>query len=179
MRPLLGALLLVPLLLAGCGDDEDPTASDPAPSGATSTATPETATDLPTTVDPSSGEPTRSPPITPGGVPFELVELVDGTAGRGQATDEAVPIASAADAKAFASAFSPDLAGRVEAALAAPAPEGTSLYAAVVGMGCDIPPGVDVTETADGYAITGLKVADPLPECFAPVTTVAVVAIGS
>ena len=182
MRRLLGALLLTVLTvtLTGCGDDGSPTATDPAPSSTPSASAP------PSTSSPSSpsstdpGEPpTKSGPLTPGGVPFELVEIVSGAAGRGVASEQAVPIASESDLAAFVAGFSDGLADDVREAYAAnPVADGRRLYAAVVGLGCDVPPGVDVAAAGDGYTITGLKVADPRPECFAPVTSVALVAIG-
>ena len=182
MRRLLGALLLTVLTvtLTGCGDDGSPTATDPAPSSTPSASAP------PSTSSPSSpsstdpGEPpTKSGPLTPGGVPFELVEIVSGTAGRGVASEQAVPIASESDLAAFVAGFSDGLADDVREAYAAnPVADGRRLYAAVVGLGCDVPPGVDVAAAGDGYTITGLKVADPRPECVAAVTSVALVAIG-
>ncbi|MCW2813298.1 MAG: hypothetical protein JWN84_753 [Nocardioides sp.] len=172
---LLVPLLAVPLL-AGCGDDSAPTASDPAGGGSSSSspaAPAETATDLPTTTDP-----TKSAPITPGGVPFELREMVSGTAGQGELSPDAVPLASDADVEAFVAGFSEQLAEDVRVAVAAePARTGEEIYGAVVGLGCDVPPGVSVRRDADGYAVTGAKVADPLTECFAAVTSVAIVAI--
>jgi hypothetical protein len=193
MRRRLGALLLTGLLcgLAGCGgdDDETPTASDPAPASdrpaASTTGTPSdppTTTGPPTTTDPGdpSGPPTKSPPLTPGGVPFELVELVSRTAGRGVVSDRAVPITSASELDAFVADLSAQLAGDVSEAYAAnPVQAGQTLYAAVVGLGCDVPPGVEVSRAGAGYEISGRKVAEPLPNCFAPVTSVALVAIGS
>ncbi len=172
------AALLVPLLLVGCGDDGDDgssTASDP------TTSTP-TSESVPPTSPPGTGgdtdEPTKSPPLTPGGVPFELREMVSVTVGRGVASPEAVALTTPAEVDAFTAPFSGQLADEVRAAVAAePAGAGETLYGAVVADGCDVPPGVDVTESAEGYAIVGLKVADPLPECFAPVTSVAIVAI--
>ena len=179
MRPPLGTLaaLLAVSLLTGCGDDSAPTASDPdsgASSSSVSSTTPaETATDLPTTADP-----TKSAPITPGGVPFELRAMVSGTAGRGVLSPDAVPLASDADVEAFVADFSAELADDVRAAVAADrAQPGEEVYGAVVGLGCDVPPGVSVQRTSTGYAIAGAKVADPLQECFAAVTSVAIVAI--
>lgn len=185
MRRLLGALVLVLLTaLTACGGQDAPTASDtassesassdPTPTSPPSTPAPpaQTATDLPTT------PPTKSPPIDPSGVTFELLEIVSGTAAGGQASLEAVAITSAADADAFTAAFRRQLAGDVKTALAEARRGGSgSIYAAVVGLGCDIPPGVTVTESANGYTIIGTKVADPMDECFAAVTSVAVVAI--
>ncbi|WP_148615556.1 hypothetical protein [Nocardioides rubriscoriae] len=176
----LSSLLLACLLLgglgalAGCGAEESPTASDPAP---TTTSDPTTSTTVPSTT--ATDQPTKSPPLTPGGVRFELAEMVSATAGGGAVSPEAVPLASPADVDAFTAAFSEQLAGDVRAAVEAhPPQDGQALYGAVVGFGCDTPPGVVVDAAADGgYEINGLKVADPMLECFAPVTSVAVVTI--
>ena len=56
-------------------------------------------------------------------------------------------------------------------------PEDQQLAAAVVSIGCDVPPGVTVQELESGLAIVPLKVKSPLQECLAPVTTVALVAV--
>jgi hypothetical protein len=55
--------------------------------------------------------------------------------------------------------------------------EGQELAAAVVSIGCDVPPGVTVQKLEGGVAILPLKVKSPLKECLAPVTTVALVAV--
>jgi hypothetical protein len=52
---------------------------------------------------------------------------------------------------------------------------GGTLAAAVVAVGCDVPPGVEISSTASGYRVTAHPVASPLRECFAAVTTVALV----
>jgi hypothetical protein len=56
-------------------------------------------------------------------------------------------------------------------------PADQRLAAAVVSIGCDVPPGVVVQEVAGRVAIVPMKVASPLPECLAAVTTVALVAV--
>jgi hypothetical protein len=56
-------------------------------------------------------------------------------------------------------------------------PSGQTLLGAVVAIGCDVPPGVTVQHADGGLAITALKVEKPREECFAPVTTVALVAV--
>ncbi|MFB9313363.1 hypothetical protein [Nocardioides plantarum] len=186
MRRLLGALLLTVLtvMLAGCGEDAPPTASDPAPTTSSTSPSAPTTSDLPTMPDPDpdpddpSEPPTKSPPLIPGGAPFELLEIVSGAAGRGGVSDQAVEITSTAQVDAFVAPFSDALADDVRSAVAAhPVAAGRTRYAAVVGLGCDVPPGVDVSRSGEGYAITGLKVADPKQECVVAVTSVALVAI--
>ena len=46
-------------------------------------------------------------------------------------------------------------------------PEGYTVMGAVVSIGCDVPPGVTVSQGPDGWVFTPQKVASPLQECFA------------
>jgi len=64
-----------------------------------------------------------------------------------------------------------------QAVASAAVPSGFALMGAVVSIGCDVPPGVSVTMSPDGYVITAQQVVSPMQECFAPVTTVAIVAV--
>ena len=67
---------------------------------------------------------------------------------------------------------------QVEAAVAATeVPEGMLLYGAVVAVGCDAPTDVFVTDSESGVLIVAKKVPSPLQECFAPMTTVALVLV--
>jgi hypothetical protein len=45
----------------------------------------------------------------------------------------------------------------------------------VVTIGCDVPPSASVRVENGDVVITPAKVPIPLPECFAPVTSVAIV----
>ena len=99
------------------------------------------------------------------------------TAGKGELSPDAVPLGTDTEVARFVDQLSPELAADVRAAVDASTAPAEQLYGAVVGLGCDVPPGVAVTRTSTGFDITGLKVADPLQECFAAVTSVAVVAI--
>ena len=51
------------------------------------------------------------------------------------------------------------------------------LAAATVAIGCDVPDGVSITEGDNGPEVHPDKVANPKPECFAPMTSVAIVEI--
>jgi hypothetical protein len=64
-----------------------------------------------------------------------------------------------------------------DAVAGATVPEGYAVMGAVVAIGCDVPPGVTATRDADGWVLTPHKVQKPMKECFAPVTSVAVVAV--
>ncbi len=52
-----------------------------------------------------------------------------------------------------------------------------AVMAAVVAVGCDVPPGAEFGFSSDGAYVEARRVADPLPECLAAVTTVALVAV--
>jgi len=167
MKRLLGPLLLAPLLvLTACaGDDASDVASDPAGS----TSSPATAT------------PSDSPTVTPtaGTVEFDEIAILSQTAAGGQTSTTAVDLGKQAQLDAFVNQFEfPAFGQKIARKVAATTvPEGQVLIGAVVSIGCDVPPGVEVSGEPGSWIITPLKVADPLPECLAPVTSVAIVAV--
>jgi len=160
---LLPALLLVALpvaTLAACGDDDSSAvATDPAPT--------ESSTSAP--ADPPSEEPYG----------YELVDTITVTAAGGAVSPVGVPLSDAAAVQGFVSQFSSDdLPQQVQDAVAATdVPEGQELYGAVIAIGCDAPDQVDVDVSDAGVTITAVKVPSPLPECFAAMTTVALVLV--
>jgi hypothetical protein len=140
------------LVLAGCGDSDSDTASDPTGQSSTST--------------------------TPSADP-QTIAIVSETAAGGQVDLNAVPVDDEEARAEFAAQFE---RGGLEAKIAdaiagATVPEGYTVVAAVVAIGCDVPPGVTVTQQGDGWVLTPQEVPSPLQECFAPVTSVAVVAV--
>jgi hypothetical protein len=172
MRRTFGTLLLTAALataaLAGCADDGGDTRAEDAASG-TASASP---SDLP------SAAPSRAP-STPGAVDFTEVALLSETAAGGEVEHRATVLDDASAVNGFAAQFetgamSDELTTAVREADVA---EGQELAAAVVSIGCDVPPGVTVQKLEGGVAILPLKVKSPLKECFAPVTTVALVAV--
>jgi hypothetical protein len=172
MRRTLGALLLTAALataaLAGCADDGGDTRAEDAASGAAS-ASP---SDLPSAA-PSGASSTR------GAVDFTEVALLSETAAGGEVEHRATVLDDASAVNGFAAQFetgamSDELTTAVREADVA---EGQELAAAVVSIGCDVPPGVTVQKLEGGVAILPLKVKSPLKECLAPVTTVALVAV--
>lgn len=161
-------------LLAGCAGKPDAaprsgdaTASDPA---ATSTPTPtDTPTDTPTSTqtDGDAAEP----------VDYDVVALPSMTAAGGSTSPMLTPVSTPDELDTFVSQFRlDDFADQVRTEATTASYDGR-LWAAVVSVGCDVPPSVFVEEGEAGYLVTPGKVADPLQECLAAVTTVALVAI--
>jgi hypothetical protein len=151
MKRTLGTLLVTAALLTGCGSHSSSTATDP------STAVP---------------NPNASVDFTPLG-------LISQTGGGGQVSAVASPLDTDAQVAAFVAQFrAPSVASRIRHLLnTKDHPPGTHVVGAVVAVGCDVPPGVDVTHGTDQVQIIPKEVDTPLPECLAPVTTVAVVAV--
>jgi hypothetical protein len=166
MRRTLGALLLTAALatpaLAGCADDgngaADADAQDP-----TSAASPSPS------ASPSTGD----------AVDFTEVGLLSLTGGGGTVGYRATILDDRTAVNRFAAQFrSPALGNQLRTAIRrADVPADQVLAAAVVSVGCDVPPGVVVQRLEDGLAIVPLEVPNPLPECLAPVTTTALVAV--
>jgi len=156
MKRLLGTLLALLLLAAGCGDDTgDGTGDDTSAENTASTGNgPE--------------------PVGGGAVDFTEVALLSATNAGGEVSTEP----TALDSKAAVSEFAASLEGRTlpaeirAAAAEADVTDARALVGSVVAIGCDVPPGVGVHRTAAGLEVTALKVKEPHKECFAPVTTV-------
>ncbi|MBO0846769.1 MAG: hypothetical protein J2P22_15285 [Nocardioides sp.] len=152
MRRRLGTVVAVAALMAsaGCGSQMSP---------------------------PSVGEPDSPGPGPVHGA--RVLPLISMTGGGGRVSLRASPLNSDAQMQRFASQFrAPALAGRVTDAAANAATSGYPVYGAVVAIGCDRPPGADVSLDADGRVlITPREVVSPLPECLAAVTTVAIATV--
>jgi hypothetical protein len=171
MKVLLGSVATcLVLLVAGCADDSADTADDPAD---------------PTSSVSRSGTPTAAPTEAPSSLPteravdFEEVAIISQTAAGGRADPAAVRLDDQAARETFLMQFqNPGFGTKIDRQIqAATLPEGHVLLGAVVSIGCDVPAGVNVTAEPDGWLIYPQKVASPLQECFAPVTTVALVVV--
>lgn len=140
-------------LTAGCGDER----------GSTSP---------PAEASPSTGTP------GPTGDPWAEIAIVTGTAAGGEVSTEPVRVDTQEALDAFVAQFErSDLADKVVGAVSgAELPEGWVPVAAVISIGCDVPPGVNV-DTSAGLVITAQKVTKPMQECFAAMTSVVVLAV--
>ena len=97
------------------------------------------------------------------------VTLVSGTAGGGEPEPQATDVTENAALASYVAQFDDSLAGEVTAAAGkVDVGDGEALLAQVVSLGCDVPPSAQVR----GDVIVPEKVASPMKECLAPVTTV-------
>ena len=157
----LPALLLVTALGACANDGPAEKGRDPGASGVTASST---------TGGTGAGD---------AAVEFELVDTFTATAAGGQLSNPAVPLPDAAAVQSFVGQFGgSDLGTQVQGAVAqTDVPPGQELYGAVVASGCDAPDQVAVTRSGSDVVITALPVPSPKSECFAPMTTVALVLV--
>ena len=130
----------------------------------------------------SSSSSTSAAPDSPSPGPSAgagVLPLISLTGGGGRASTTATLLDTPSHVRGFGTQFrSPALAHQVAAAVARARQSGYLVYGAVVAVGCDRPPGAEVDLDASGnVTITPRPVASPLPECLAPVTTVAVAAV--
>ncbi|WP_323793707.1 hypothetical protein [Nocardioides sp.] len=166
------AVLLAGGLLTGCGSETDTEAIDPAASPTPSSTPSSTPTTAPssTQTDGDAAEP----------VDYDVVAMPSMTAAGGRTSPMLTPVSTPDELDTFVSQFRLEEFAdqvRTEATEAGERGYDGQLWAAIVSVGCDVPPGVFVEEGEAGYLVTPLKVKDPLQECFAAVTTVALVAI--
>lgn len=162
----LPALLLLGALLAGCADEPTgSSASDAEPAAPSSS-----------TLSPSSPAGAASP----GTVEPDDVTIVSATAAGGQvATGPATELADDEAVQEFGRQFRNDgLVAKISRVAArTDPPVGTTLYAAVVAVGCDVPTGVVVTSSDAGVVITAEPSKPSTVQCLAAVTTVALVLV--
>jgi hypothetical protein len=177
MRRTLGALLLRTALampaLAGCADSGNPATGDGNEGNDAADARTQDSTSPTASTTPSASLPSGA------AVDFIEVALLSRTGGGGTVDYRATILDDRAAVKRFGARFrSPALGNQLQVAIRkADVPEGQVLAAAVVAIGCDVPPGVVVQQLDDGLAIVPKEVTNPLRECLAPVTTTALVAV--
>ncbi len=122
-----------------------------------------------------------SSPAGDGTVDFTQVALVSQTAVGGKVNERATVLDDADAVARFSRQFTRASMGVALSSEVAGAdvPDGQTLVGAVVSVGCDVPPDVTVQDTGAGLSIVAQKVESPLEECFAAVTTVALVTVDS
>jgi hypothetical protein len=124
----------------------------------------------------SPGEAPATPTSQPDSGFVVRDRLVSQTAGGGAVADRATALPDAAAVDDFTRGLEPGYAATVRAAVAGiPVASGQRLYGQVLTVGCDVPPGVSVERAP--VVMHAEPVASPHPECFAPVTTVALVVL--
>ncbi|KQZ67169.1 hypothetical protein [Nocardioides sp. Root151] len=159
---------LLALTLGACGSESD---------GDDDTRAEDTTQTTPST---GPGSTSPSPSTGGGGVDFDEVAILHATAAGGETSAAPVVLDSDAAVADFVAPFTRgDLGQQVQTTYdATKVPDGRTMVGSVISIGCDVPPGVTVS-AADSLTITPKKVASPLPECLAPVTTVALVLVDS
>lgn len=150
MRRFLGSLALLALIASGtsaCGDDES---------------------------DPIGGDTGPERPAH-----SSTVAILSATAAGGKVSMSPTPLPDEQAARRYSQQFRQPGLGRQIADVVArtEVPDGQALAAAVVSVGCDVPPSVTITETDDGVVVSADEVPSPMPECFAAVTSVALVLV--
>ena len=108
-----------------------------------------------------------------------MVEIVSETAVGGQTGDPAVRVDRAAGLARLTRDFrAPGLTDKISSVVERiRLAEGQALYGAVIAVGCDVPSSASVEVTDGKVFITAEKIANPMPECFAPVTSVAIAVV--
>jgi len=148
MRRALGVLVIIgTLVLGACGDEKG-----------------------------SGGEADDEPR---GEIDFTLSQIVSETAVGGMVSAGAVALSDVTAVQQFAGQFEDD---RMTTRLTQvfddlEVPDDQAAYAAVVAIGCEVPSDVTVTSTDTGILIQAVKPTQKPVECFAPVTSVAVVLV--
>lgn len=126
----------------------------------------------------SASEPTSAPPDG-GLIGVGDVRIIHQTNAGGRTTDQAMVLRSQADVNAFVSGFD---GGRLAHGVQKAYDEqslnaGTVLLASVVAIGCDVPRDATVTRKGETVVITPQKLPTGTKQCFAPVTSVALVEV--
>jgi hypothetical protein len=123
-----------------------------------------------------TGDSTSNTPTETAEPRTEVVEIVSETAAGGESGGPAVRVDRPAGMARLTRDFrTPRLEAKIRSVVQRTrVAEGQALYAAVIAVGCDVPPSASVEVTDGKVVITAGKVAKPMQECFAPVTSVAI-----
>ncbi|RHW27195.1 hypothetical protein D0Z08_11080 [Nocardioides immobilis] len=153
MRRLVGSLFVLTALtaLTACGEEPDDRADDPATQGRT-----------------TQGQTDSADP--------QVVDIVSGSAVDGDVAATATVIQDDQDLERYLRQFdsSPFVGDLTDAIDAHPLADDRVLGLAVIEISCDEPPSATVTTDGEAFVVTPGKVVNPHQECFAPVTSVAV-----
>lgn len=107
---------------------------------------------------------------------YRVIALVSGANAGGTPTNALTWLQDDDATSQFAAQFRGDLQAKLHRLFAAPpVPAGEGLFAAVVAVGCDVPPGASAMPGMNGPMVEPSPVASPTASCAAPITTVAVV----
>jgi hypothetical protein len=114
-----------------------------------------------------------------GRIDHELVEMVTESNVGGMMSPGATPLADVSAVQQFSGQFEDDRMQTrlIELIDGLEVPDDKAAYAAVVAIGCDVPPEVTVTSTDTGILIEGTKAPGKGVQCLVPMTSVAVVLV--
>ena len=107
------------------------------------------------------------------------VALLTATSAGGEVTTKPTLLPDDAAVREYAGQFRSDQLGGdiIAAAAKAEVPDGQQLAAAVVAVGCDVPPQVVGSGSGDDLVVHAVLPSPSDKKCFAPITTVALVLV--
>ena len=125
------------------------------------------------------GSDQEDPGLQPADPEPELVQMLVLTSAGGEVAPTAYFVDERAQMKAYVKTFEDrdDVTAALQQAAADAGEREGRLAVATVAIGCDVPPGVSITDGEDGPEVHPDKIVDPKQECFAPTTSIAVVEI--
>lgn len=169
--------LLLGVVLAGCGQDEPDTASDPQSTTIPSETASETASETPSetpsetaSTDDSGAGGVQSLPAT-GNAGVTEVTLVSATDAGGTASTLASVLDTEQARDDFAAQFERDFDPAAVAGFEAQESAGSIPYGAIVAVGCDAPESVRIDAGEAGLEVTP-RLPKETVQCFAPMTFV-------
>ena len=123
------------------------------------------------------GDGTSDP--TPKAAEPELVQIVVITSAGGKVAPRAYFVDDRQEMKDYVKTFEnrDDVVETVRQAVTDAGEREGRLAVATIAIGCDVPPDASIVVTTDGPEVRPGKIVDPIPECFAPATSIALVEI--